>query len=49
MITYDYNFVNIDFYLEYRITDPVAFASSLSGQIEGAETRINTLVLYMSA
>ena len=30
MITYDYNFVNIDFYLEYRITDPVKvlYASS---------------------
>ncbi len=25
MITYDYNFVNVDFYVEYRITDPVKY------------------------
>lgn len=25
MITSDYNFVNIDFYLEYRVTDPIAY------------------------
>ena len=25
MITYDYNFVNVDFYVEYRVTDPVKF------------------------
>lgn len=25
MITSDFNFINIDFYLEYRITDPIAY------------------------
>lgn len=25
MITSDYNFVNVDFYIEYRVTDPIAF------------------------
>lgn len=25
MITYDYNFVNMDFYVEYRITDPIKY------------------------
>ena len=25
MITYDYNFVNVDFYVEYRVTDPIKF------------------------
>ncbi|MBQ1265000.1 MAG: FtsH protease activity modulator HflK [Oscillospiraceae bacterium] len=25
MITYDYNFVNVDFYVEFRVTDPVKF------------------------
>jgi membrane protease subunit HflK len=25
MITYDYNFVNVDFYVEYRVTDPIRF------------------------
>ena len=25
LITYDYNFVNVDFYVEYRVTDPVKF------------------------
>ena len=25
MITYDYNFVNVDFYVEYRVTDPVKY------------------------
>lgn len=25
MITSDYNFVNVDFYLEYRVTDPIAY------------------------
>ena len=24
-ITYDYNFVNVDFYVEYRVTDPIKF------------------------
>ncbi len=28
MITYDYNFVNVDFYVEYRVTDPVKFLYS---------------------
>jgi len=25
MITSDYNFVNVDFYVEYRVTDPIAY------------------------
>lgn len=25
MITSDYNFVNVDFYIEYRVTDPIAY------------------------
>ena len=25
MITYDYNFVNVDFYVEYRVTDPMKY------------------------
>ena len=25
MITYDYNFVNVDFYVEYRVTDPIKY------------------------
>ena len=25
MITYDYNFVNVDFYVEYRVTDPIQY------------------------
>ena len=25
MITYDYNFVNVDFYVEYRVTDPTKY------------------------
>ena len=28
MITYDYNFVNVDFYVEYRVTDPIKFLYS---------------------
>lgn len=28
MITKDYNFVNVDFYLEYRVTDPVKFLTA---------------------
>lgn len=28
MITSDYNFVNVDFYLEYKVTDPVKFLYS---------------------
>ena len=28
MITSDYNFVNVDFYLEYRVTDPVKYLYS---------------------
>ena len=28
MITYDYNFVNVDFYVEYRVTDPVKYLYS---------------------
>ncbi|MDO4478252.1 MAG: FtsH protease activity modulator HflK [Lachnospiraceae bacterium] len=30
MITKDFNFINIDFYLEYRITDPIAYTFSTS-------------------
>lgn len=30
MITEDYNFVNVDFFLEYRITDPVKFVYNSS-------------------
>ena len=35
MITSDYNFVNVDFFLEYRVTDPVKFlyASQNAGNI----------------
>ena len=28
MITYDYNFVNVDFYVEYRVTDPIKYLFS---------------------
>ena len=28
MITYDYNFVNVDFYAEYRVTDPIKYLYS---------------------
>ena len=28
MITRDYNFVNVDFYVEYRVTDPIKFLYS---------------------
>ena len=28
MITYDYNFVNVDFYVEYRVTDPIKYLYS---------------------
>lgn len=33
MITYDYNFVNVDFYVEYRVTDPVKFLYNSSDPI----------------
>ena len=33
MITYDYNFVNVDFYVEYRVTDPVKYLYSSSDPV----------------
>ncbi|MDO4623294.1 MAG: FtsH protease activity modulator HflK [Eubacteriales bacterium] len=30
MITSDFNFINIDFYIEYRITDPIAYTYATS-------------------
>ena len=33
MITYDYNFVNVDFYVEYRVTDPVKFLYNSSDPV----------------
>ena len=33
MITYDYNFVNIDFYVEYRVTDPIKFLYNSSDPV----------------
>ena len=34
MITYDYNFVNVDFYVEYRVTDPVKFLYNSEDPVE---------------
>ena len=34
MITYDYNFVNVDFYVEYRVTDPVKYLYNSSDPVE---------------
>ena len=34
MITYDYNFVNVDFYVEYRVTDPVKFLYNSENPVE---------------
>ena len=34
MITYDYNFVNVDFYVEYRVTDPVKFLYNSSDPVD---------------
>ena len=33
MITYDYNFVNVDFYVEYRVTDPIKYLYNSSDPI----------------
>ena len=33
MITYDYNFVNVDFYVEYRVTDPIKYLYSSSDPV----------------
>ena len=33
MITYDYNFVNVDFYVEYRVTDPVKYLYNSSDPV----------------
>ena len=33
MITYDYNFVNVDFYVEYRITDPIKYLYNSSDPV----------------
>ena len=33
MITYDYNFVNVDFYIEYRVTDPVKYLYNSSDPV----------------
>ena len=33
MITYDYNFVNVDFYVEYRVSDPVKYLYSSSDPV----------------
>lgn len=34
MITYDYNFVNVDFYVEYRVTDPIKFLYSSQNPVD---------------
>ena len=34
MITYDYNFVNVDFYVEYRVTDPIKFLYNSSDPLD---------------
>ena len=34
MITYDYNFVNVDFYVEYRVTDPIKYLYSSSRPVD---------------
>lgn len=34
MITRDYNFVNVDFYVEYRVTDPIKFLYSSESPID---------------
>ena len=33
MITYDYNFVNVDFYVEYRVTDPIEYLYNSSDPV----------------
>jgi len=44
VITKDKKTMVADCFALWRVTDPIAFVSSLSGQVEGAEARINTLV-----
>ena len=34
MITYDYNFVNVDFYVEYRVTDPIKYLYSSTEPVD---------------
>ena len=34
MITYDYNFVNVDFYVEYRVTDPIKYLYSSQDPVD---------------
>lgn len=34
MITYDYNFVNVDFFVEYRITDPIKYLYNSDNPVE---------------
>ena len=34
MITYDYNFVNVDFYVEYRVTDPVKYLYNAENPVD---------------
>lgn len=34
MITYDYNFVNVDFFVEYRVTDPIKYLFRSSDPVE---------------
>lgn len=41
MITSDYNFVNVDFYLEYRVIDPVAYLYNA----KNPETVLKTLAM----
>ncbi|MBO4229236.1 MAG: FtsH protease activity modulator HflK [Clostridia bacterium] len=38
MITSDYNFVNVDFYIEYRVTDPIAFLFNAENPTEILKT-----------
>ena len=34
MITFDYNFVNVDFYVEYRVTDPIKYLYNSSEPVD---------------
>ena len=38
MITKDYNFVNVDFYVEYRVTDPIAYLYNSKDPIDVLKT-----------
>ena len=48
MITYDFNFVNVDFFLEYRVSDPIKYlyASTYPGTIlkNVAQSNIRSVV-----